>query len=627
MDFSKIKLIIWDLDNTFWKGVISETEIEPIESHIELIKDLTDTGIINSICSKNAFEVCEVKLKELQVFDYFVFLSINWNSKGQRIKELIQAMSLRPENVLFIDDDITNLHESSFYSPSLMVAEPSIIPDLIHFVNDQEKKDKTHQRLEQYKLLETKAAEQKKYTNNEEFLFASNITVEIVENCLEELDRIHDLLQRSNQLNYTKKRISKEELELILQDKSYECGYVSVRDKFGDYGIVGFYALKADKFEHFLFSCRTIGLGIEQYVYSYLNCPILLVSGEVVSTVEPKSAPLWINSSNQSNRIEERIQQENNPDIRILIKGPCDLSTSMTYIRNSDQFISEFTYVSAEKGNVIAAHNHSCQIIGLQELSLEEKNVLNEECIFTDKMMLDGTMFSGNYELIFLSTLIESNFGIYQRKGTNVKVAFGSYLSPLTDSKNWKDYIDGKLFTSDNDFTEDYLRNFADKYEFLGKTKPEDYVEFLRKSILYLNSKTFLCLILGVEFPCEKNMEYDFKERHISHRELNEAIRSYANTERRIKLIDLNDIVKSQQDFISDINHYSTRVYYEISIKISAIISEIFSLKVKHHSRIYLYLDMVLNYLKRLIKIVINEDGFIFKLMYLLYKKTGRTRK
>ena len=99
MDFSKIKLVIWDLDNTFWKGIISETAIEPIDSHLQLVKDLVDCGIVNSICSKNNFEICDTKLIELQIREYFVFPSIDWSPKGLRVKDLIKSMSLRAENV------------------------------------------------------------------------------------------------------------------------------------------------------------------------------------------------------------------------------------------------------------------------------------------------------------------------------------------------------------------------------------------------------------------------------------------------------------------------------------------------------------------------------------------------
>ena len=61
LDISKIKLVVWDLDDTFWSGTISEGEIKPSADNIQLVRDLTDCGIINSICSKNDFEVVKAE--------------------------------------------------------------------------------------------------------------------------------------------------------------------------------------------------------------------------------------------------------------------------------------------------------------------------------------------------------------------------------------------------------------------------------------------------------------------------------------------------------------------------------------------------------------------------------------
>jgi FkbH-like protein len=111
---SKIKLIIWDLDETFWKGTLSDININapsiiPIDSNISLVKKLSKRGIVNSVCSKNDCELAENELRRLDVLEYFVFNSINWESKGGRIKQMIKDMALRPENVLFILNSATLL--------------------------------------------------------------------------------------------------------------------------------------------------------------------------------------------------------------------------------------------------------------------------------------------------------------------------------------------------------------------------------------------------------------------------------------------------------------------------------------------------------------------------------------
>ncbi len=626
LDFSKIKLVIWDLDNTFWKGIISETAIEPIDSHLQLVKDLVDCGIVNSICSKNNFEICDTKLIELQIREYFVFPSIDWSPKGLRVKDLIKSMSLRAENVLFIDDDLTNLAEVQYYSPSIMVAEPLIIVELIEYVTALDKTDLQHKRLNQYKLLEIKYVEQQKFNSNEEFLFASRINVSIKNDCINQFDRIHDLLLRSNQLNFTKIRPSKEELLRTLHDDNIQSGYVEVKDKFGDYGIVGFYSLKDYSLLHFTFSCRTIGLGVESFVYAALNWPELTTVGEVVNTVDQNPAPKWINHPD-SNDLEVLEKNTLNKGIKVLVKGPCDLSKTMNYIKNSDSFVCEFTYVNEDKNNTIEAHNHSVHIVGLKQYSDEEKNILANECIFIDRKMLDGTIFSSKYDVIFLSTLIEANFGIYRKKGTDLKIAFGSYLSPITDPANWNDYIQQKIFTANNNFSEDFLQSFGAKYEFIGKTTPDDYIQRLDYILENTHQNTIICLILGVEFPCEKQMEYDYKERHRSHIELNNAIREFAQNNKRIRLIDLNDIVKSQSDFTNNINHFTSKVYYELSLKVTEIINSITDANIVNYGSYYQYLDIGLNWIKDFLRKIVPQNTNLYSLLKRSYKKFARSKK
>lgn len=78
---NKIKLVIWDLDETFWKGTIDDGDNPVIpESHIQLIHELTDHGIVNSICSKNDKNKVKAILDEKGIWDLFVFPSVDWNA-------------------------------------------------------------------------------------------------------------------------------------------------------------------------------------------------------------------------------------------------------------------------------------------------------------------------------------------------------------------------------------------------------------------------------------------------------------------------------------------------------------------------------------------------------------------
>lgn len=584
MDFPIIKLIIWDLDDTFWRGTLSEGYVSPIPENISLLHILTDRGVVNSICSKNDYEQTVAKLEELKVNDLFVFKSIDWTPKGQRISKLIKDMGLRPVNCLFLDDNIVNLNEAKFYEKDLMIAEPSIIPELIAYYDNLPANDVNHKRLKNYQVLEQKQLAKEHASDNMEFLYSSDTRVEIKHDCLAHLDRIYELVNRTNQLNYTKLRSSKEEIEQICQDKSIDTGYVEVSDKFGEYGIVGFYAVQDKKCIHFLFSCRTIGQGVEQYVYAALNHPQLEVVGEVVNPVTKDPAPVWINQDIQNHTI---VNNEKNHK-KVILKGGCDLKTMSEYLQ-TDNIIEEFTYISPKKHNLIENQNHSTNYLQWPFLSSRERQRILEECMFGEESMFDTSVYDEDVSLIFVSTMVESNLGIYRRKSDGFEIAFGEYVYPLTDPKNWDIYVNQKIFTAHNNFTYEWLKFFSDNYEFIGCLSPSQVLAHARQFLEKVRSGAKVCYILGSEIPFERNTQKNYEDRHLVYRQINQLFRTYAEKDDRMLLIDINEFLHGQQDFTNNINHFHRRVYYEIATKANEYIEASLKKKLRQKGRLYLY--------------------------------------
>lgn len=591
IDIKTIKLIVWDLDDTFWKGTLSEGGATSIAENVQLVKDAADAGIINSICSKNEPEPTIAHLKELGIWDYFVFASINWDSKGARLAHMIDSMALRPQNVLFLDDNVHNLQEAKHHLPLLQIAEPSVIQELITQVDALPKKDTAHKRLKQYKVLEEKADAAKTFDSNEQFLYSSNIRVTMHTDCENQIERLHDLILRSNQLNFTKKRILEEELRTLIADKEYQSGYVSVVDNYGDYGIVGFYAIRNGEAEHFVFSCRTMGQMIEQWVYAQLGFPKLEVVGEVRTQLNSTDCPGWINQMLTSEGIKELTNERRNEvkDCKILVKGPCDLSNSLSYIHSSGNIVSEFTYVD-NLGKVIDTYNHSVHIRGLQEYSEADNQMLLADCPYIDPAMLHGTFFSGNYDVIFLSSLLESSYNVYRRKGTNIKVVMNSY---------------NKYLESDE--------AFLAKYELVGMTAPEEYKLFLMDCLAWLPGKTTVCVILGATFG-----DGDEAKRH---KALNEAVKRLASTEPRVRYIDVDEYAKNASDFTDSLNHYQTRVYFEIAQAMIHIAADVTGAQLKGYGASKARRDRVLVKMRNVIKKSLNSDSGLFKILQKVYKK------
>lgn len=618
ISFDSIKLVIWDLDETFWSGTLSEGGMRILDDNVQLIKDLTDCGVINSICSKNDLEPTKKALQEMGVWDLFVFPSINWEGKGPQIKEKLDKMALRPVNVLFLDDNPSNLGEAKHYLPEIQTAGPEILPELIGWAKLKEKKDTAHKRLHQYKILEEKDQASKSFASSEDFLYDSQIQVEVHQDCLTQIQRIHELLLRSNQLNYTKKRISIEELESTLSSAEYECGYVTVKDRYGDYGIVGFYAKKGDRLEHFLFSCRTMGQKIEQWVYAQLGFPELEVVGEVRTELNKTECPGWINQP-VTTAANDFLETKGTVTCHILMKGPCDLSHSVVYIKGSDQIDTEFTYVREDNGQIINAHNHSVHIEGLYTYSDLDKVELERDCIFVDPAMLSGSFFTKRYDVIVLSTLIESSYHIYRKKGTDLRVVFGGY--DLTNPHYWEGYINNEIYTGGNNFTEDYLRSFSEKYECVGVTTPEMYTAFLQNCLKWLPDETSLCLILGATGVFEG--EEIAKKRH---RRLNDAIKAFSVDHPRIKYIEIDDCIKDSSDFTDGINHFSARVYFELAKKIIDVIQSVTGKKMDSYSSKIVLVDNMTLKVRKVLKKLISPESTVYRKFKDVYNKIYKNR-
>lgn len=581
MDYSKLKLVIWDLDDTFWHGTISEGPIDLITENVSLIKSLTDNGIINTICSKNDYDPVKNKLQEAGIYEYFVFCSINWDPKGKRVQKLIKDMGLRAANCLFIDDNTTNLNEAKYYEPTLNIAEPCVITELKEYLSHSLPSDIQHTRLNNYKVLETKKKAQEESSDNLSFLYDSETNVELHDCCESEIDRIFELVQRTNQLNYTKRRDDKEELLSLINSEEINTGYVTVSDKYGDYGVVGFYAIKDNKCIHFLFSCRTIGQGVEQYVYSKLNYPKLDIVGEVINKVDNSPAPDWINKKKSNNISASK------SNIKVIFKGACDLQIVSQYLSASN-IVEEFTYVTPSN-KWVEHHNNSFNYLYHPFLSQEQKETLLSECIFCDENQFNTAMYDTDTALVFVSTMMEANLGLYKNKNNGIIVAFGESCYPLTDERYWDSYINQDIFTAENHFSIEWLKEFRSKYTFEGAPTPQMILDNAKIALSKISQDARLCYFLGSETPYLDNKQENYKNRHLLYREINELFRQWAASEQRVLLIDFNDYIKGQGDFTNNINHFVRRVYFDVAAKANEYIASVTGQKAKQTSKIKMW--------------------------------------
>ena len=265
----KVKCVIWDLDNTLWDGVLIEGDVKPNQRLIDLIKKLDERGIVNSIVSKNNAEEVEAKLRELGISDYFVFKKVNWTPKSVNIANTIKQMNINPDTIVFVDDNPFERNEVLLHQPSITCVDPTEIEEIAQcsrfnaIVTEDSKK-----RRDTYKMLEAMATEEERWEGDiNDFLKSCNIKAEASQPKQEEVARCYELLQRTNQLNSSGRRLSMEEVQRIVQSESYDSFVLRSNDKFGDYGIVGFLIINKEEeipvVTDFVISCRVANKKIE----------------------------------------------------------------------------------------------------------------------------------------------------------------------------------------------------------------------------------------------------------------------------------------------------------------------------------------------------------------------------
>lgn len=564
---SKVKLILWDLDETFWHGTLSdcsETGICAIPECMELVRRASYRGIVQSICSKNDETDALQELEKLGVREYFVFSSISWEPKGQRIRQLLEDMALRDVNVLFLDDNPSNLAEAEHYCPGIMTALPDQIPGILDRIDGVGKDDGDLSRLKQYRVMEEKREKRKEFSSNEEFLYHSHIRLCISTDVQPVAARLFELMQRSNQLNFTKLRSSQEEFDALLMDGTIEKGYVEVADDYGMYGIVGFYAMREHKLVHFFFSCRTMGMGVEQYVYAYLGCPSLTVIPPVSGAVSrEKGMPAYIRQVKDicpSTTVCDTAKSS----CRVLLKGPCDLQVMASYLETSQKYMTEeFNYID-ENGNQTDYYNHSINILA----SLEPANQsLYHKYSFFSPTAIETSIFSRPYDVICLSPLMDATLAVYESRVDHTHIAYGLYNFPITDEKNWKFYLKKQVMTARSHFTEKELSAFAEEFEQIPfSSEMVDYnFQKIVSTVHAVHPETLFVILTLPERPFEGVSSVPFAGKEVLHKEINKALMQGVGQLANVQMLDVNPFIQRQSDYFDNINHYSKLVYYHFA--------------------------------------------------------------
>jgi FkbH-like protein len=304
------KCLVLDLDNTIWGGIIGEQGQDGLEigkdtpigeaftEFQNYIKELKQRGIILAVCSKNDLAVAKEGFSHpdsiLQLEDITVFKA-NWEPKHENIKSIAREINIDLGSLVFLDDTPAEREIVSAQTPSVKV--PNLGNDVTRYIEilDQcgffeavsiSKEDLKRNRLygENIKRQELVS----RFENYDEFLESLEMKAEIQPFSSLYLDRITQLINKTNQFNLTSKRYTFSQVESISKNPQHITLYGRLADKFGDNGLISVMIgdICSDEItvSLWLMSCRVIKRGMEyamfdQFIKASLNQGVKNIKG------------------------------------------------------------------------------------------------------------------------------------------------------------------------------------------------------------------------------------------------------------------------------------------------------------------------------------------------------------
>jgi FkbH-like protein len=290
------KLLIVDLDNTLWGGVIGEDGFDGIvigppnplgEAYLDLqryLKDLSERGIVLAVCSKNNEDDARLPFQKhdmmiLQEDDFSAFRA-NWSDKASNIANIAETLKLGLESIVFLDDnpmerdwvreqlsDVTVVENDG--TPANMLAAL----DRGRYFENLQITDEDRGRRDSYMVS---AGLQKASADNslESFLNGLDMRCEHGEVDDLRLARVSQLVNKTNQFNLTTTRYTEQQIAQMLTSPDWWWHWFKLSDRYGDHGLIGVISAQRNDtiwtVDLFLMSCRVLGREVENFMAATL---------------------------------------------------------------------------------------------------------------------------------------------------------------------------------------------------------------------------------------------------------------------------------------------------------------------------------------------------------------------
>jgi FkbH-like protein len=271
------KCVVWDLDHTMWDGILLEDGPEKVKlkpNIPEILNQLDRRGILLSIVSKNNYDDAMAVLQRFGVDEYFLFPQISWEPKSQSIRNLASRLNLGQDSLLFIDDSAFERGEVAAACPEVMIADAAEYLRILDRADCQAPvTEESKNRRLFYREQQVREYAQQEY-GGDYITFLRDCNMRLTIRALEasNLERVHELTQRTNQMNFSGNRYTRERLRELTDRKDIDSYVIDCEDRFGSYGTIGFCTVNRleSRMTDLMFSCRVQAKRVEHAVFTHL---------------------------------------------------------------------------------------------------------------------------------------------------------------------------------------------------------------------------------------------------------------------------------------------------------------------------------------------------------------------
>lgn len=282
----KLKCVVWDLDNTLWDGILVEdgpSKLRLKAGIVGIIEALDGRGILHSIASKNNRDEVLQVLKDLQIDQYFLCPQISWQPKSEGIKAIAEQLNIGRDTLLFIDDTDFELEQVKSTCPDVQVLNAREYQTLLQMNEFQVPvTEESRNRRKMYQLESTRQDLAAQFGDDYmAFLKDCNIRLNIRPMTEDNLQRVHELTQRTNQMNFSGNRYDREVLKVIISTPYLDTYVLDCEDRFGSYGVVGFSIVdsREPRMTDLMFSCRIQSKRVEHAFLGHIAQKYITESG------------------------------------------------------------------------------------------------------------------------------------------------------------------------------------------------------------------------------------------------------------------------------------------------------------------------------------------------------------